>query len=101
MFVLTFETEFFVARHGFTEIEGTLVTARSDEMCRPMTSGVADLDLLRQAQHPRQLPDAVGAGQTKNRLISARNGRDFSSLGGATRRRVTPIAASVPRHYRA
>ncbi len=46
LFVLTFETEFF-ARHGFTEIEGTPVTAEVfDEMCRSYDIGVAEfLDL--------------------------------------------------------
>lgn len=46
LFVLTFETEFF-ARHGFTEIEGTPVTAEVyDEMCRSYDVGVAEfLDL--------------------------------------------------------
>lgn len=46
VFVLTFETEFF-ARHGFTEIEGTPVTAEVyEEMCRSYDTGVAEfLDL--------------------------------------------------------
>ena len=46
IFVLTFETEFF-GRHGFTEIEGTPVTAEVfDEMCRSYDIGVAEfLDL--------------------------------------------------------
>ncbi|MBV8862910.1 MAG: amino-acid N-acetyltransferase [Mycobacterium sp.] len=46
LFVLTFETEFF-ERHGFTEIEGTPVTAEVfDEMCRSYDIGVAEfLDL--------------------------------------------------------
>jgi amino-acid N-acetyltransferase len=46
LFVLTFETEFF-GRHGFTEIEGTPVTAEVyDEMCRSYDIGVAEfLDL--------------------------------------------------------
>jgi amino-acid N-acetyltransferase len=46
IFVLTFETEFF-ARHGFTEIEGTPVTAEVfEEMCRSYDIGVAEfLDL--------------------------------------------------------
>jgi len=46
LFVLTFETEFF-ARHGFTEIEGTPVTAEVfEEMCRSYDTGVAEfLDL--------------------------------------------------------
>ena len=46
LFVLTFETEFF-ARHGFTEIEGTPVTAEGfEEMCRSYDIGVAEfLDL--------------------------------------------------------
>lgn len=46
IFVLTFETEFF-GRHGFTEIEGTPVTAEVyDEMCRSYDTGVAEfLDL--------------------------------------------------------
>ena len=46
VFVLTFETEFF-ARHGFTEIEGTPVSAEVfDEMCRSYDIGVAEfLDL--------------------------------------------------------
>ncbi|MGN6336193.1 amino-acid N-acetyltransferase [Mycobacterium sp.] len=46
LFVLTFETEFF-ARHGFTEIEGTPVTAEVfEEMCRSYDIGVAEfLDL--------------------------------------------------------
>lgn len=46
LFVLTFETEFF-GRHGFTEIEGTPVTAEVyDEMCRSYDVGVAEfLDL--------------------------------------------------------
>jgi amino-acid N-acetyltransferase len=46
VFVLTFETEFF-ARHGFTEIEGTPVTAEVyEEMCRSCDTGVAEfLDL--------------------------------------------------------
>ena len=46
IFVLTFETEFF-SRHGFTEIEGTPVTAEVyEEMCRSYDTGVAEfLDL--------------------------------------------------------
>ncbi|WP_067705054.1 amino-acid N-acetyltransferase [Nocardia jejuensis] len=46
VFVLTFEVEFF-ARHGFTEIEGTPVTAEVyAEMCRSYDTGVAEfLDL--------------------------------------------------------
>lgn len=46
LFVLTFETEFF-SRHGFTEIEGTPVTAEVfEEMCRSYDLGVAEfLDL--------------------------------------------------------
>ena len=46
LFVLTFETEFF-AGHGFTEIEGTPVTAEVyEEMCRSYDIGVAEfLDL--------------------------------------------------------
>jgi amino-acid N-acetyltransferase len=46
LFVLTFETDFF-GRHGFTEIEGTPVTAEVfDEMCRSYDIGVAEfLDL--------------------------------------------------------
>jgi amino-acid N-acetyltransferase len=46
VFVLTFETAFF-ARHGFTEIEGTPVTAEVyEEMCRSYDTGVAEfLDL--------------------------------------------------------
>ena len=46
IFVLTFETEFF-NRHGFTEIEGTPVTAEVyEEMCRSYDTGVAEfLDL--------------------------------------------------------
>ncbi len=46
LFVLTFETGFF-AQHGFTEIEGTPVTAEVfEEMCRSYDIGVADfLDL--------------------------------------------------------
>jgi amino-acid N-acetyltransferase len=46
LFVLTFETEFF-ARHGFTEIEGTPVTAEvSEEISRSYDIGVAEfLDL--------------------------------------------------------
>ncbi|MGV1087012.1 MAG: amino-acid N-acetyltransferase [Mycobacterium sp.] len=46
LFVLTFETEFF-GRHGFTEIEGTPVTAEVyEEMCRSYDVGVAEfLDL--------------------------------------------------------
>ena len=46
IFVLTFETEFF-GRHGFTEIEGTPVTAEVyEEMCRSYDTGVAEfLDL--------------------------------------------------------
>jgi amino-acid N-acetyltransferase len=46
LFVLTFETGFF-ARHGFTEIEGTPVTAEVfEEMCRSYDIGVAEfLDL--------------------------------------------------------
>ncbi|BBY16523.1 amino-acid N-acetyltransferase [Mycolicibacterium litorale] len=46
IFVLTFEVEFF-ARHGFTEIDGTPVTAEVyEEMCRSYDTGVAEfLDL--------------------------------------------------------
>src|SRR5246127_4408297 len=46
LFVLTFETEFF-GEHGFTEIEGTPVTAEVfEEMCRSYDIGVAEfLDL--------------------------------------------------------
>ncbi len=46
LFVLTFETSFF-AQHGFTEIEGTPVTAEVyEEMCRSYDIGVAEfLDL--------------------------------------------------------
>jgi amino-acid N-acetyltransferase len=46
LFVLTFETEFF-GKHGFTEIEGTPVTAEVfEEMCRSYDLGVAEfLDL--------------------------------------------------------
>ncbi|HYB37086.1 MAG TPA: amino-acid N-acetyltransferase [Mycobacterium sp.] len=46
LFVLTFETEFF-SQHGFTEIEGTPVTAEVyEEMCRSYDLGVAEfLDL--------------------------------------------------------
>jgi len=46
IFVLTFEIDFF-ARHGFTEIEGTPVTAEVyEEMCRSYDIGVAEfLDL--------------------------------------------------------
>ncbi|WP_156664639.1 amino-acid N-acetyltransferase [Mycobacterium sp. 852002-51057_SCH5723018] len=46
VFVLTFETEFFT-KHGFTEIEGTPVTAEVyEEMCRSYDIGVAEfLDL--------------------------------------------------------
>jgi amino-acid N-acetyltransferase len=46
LFVLTFETEFF-AKHGFTEIEGTPVTAEVyEEMRRSYDIGVAEfLDL--------------------------------------------------------
>ncbi|MHA3022459.1 amino-acid N-acetyltransferase [Mycobacterium sp. BMJ-28] len=46
IFVLTFETGFF-GSHGFTEIEGTPVTAEVyDEMCRSYDTGVAEfLDL--------------------------------------------------------
>jgi amino-acid N-acetyltransferase len=46
LFVLTFETDFFGA-HGFTEIEGTPVTAEVyEEMCRSYDLGVAEfLDL--------------------------------------------------------
>lgn len=46
LFVLTFETEFF-SQHGFTEIEGTPVTAEVfEEMCRSYDIGVAEfLDL--------------------------------------------------------
>ncbi|GFG49601.1 N-acetylglutamate synthase [Mycolicibacterium agri] len=46
IFVLTFETEFF-SKHGFTEIEGTPVTAEVyEEMCRSYDTGVAEfLDL--------------------------------------------------------
>ncbi|AXY51948.1 amino-acid N-acetyltransferase [Rhodococcus ruber] len=46
LFVLTFEVEFF-GRHGFTEIDGTPVTAEVyAEMCRSYDTGVAEfLDL--------------------------------------------------------
>jgi amino-acid N-acetyltransferase len=46
LFVLTFEIEFF-GRYGFTEIEGTPVTAEVfEEMCRSYDLGVAEfLDL--------------------------------------------------------
>jgi amino-acid N-acetyltransferase len=46
IFVLTFEVDFF-ARHGFTEIDGTPVTAEVyEEMCRSYDTGVAEfLDL--------------------------------------------------------
>jgi amino-acid N-acetyltransferase len=46
IFVLTFEIEFF-GRHGFTEIDGTPVTAEVyEEMCRSYDIGVAEfLDL--------------------------------------------------------
>jgi amino-acid N-acetyltransferase len=46
LFVLTFETEFF-GRYGFTEIEGTPVTAEVfEEMCRSYDLGIAEfLDL--------------------------------------------------------
>ena len=46
LFVLTFEVDFFT-RHGFTEIEGTPVTAEVyAEMCRSYDTGVAEfLDL--------------------------------------------------------
>ena len=46
LFVLTFETDFF-STHGFTEIEGTPVTAEVyEEMCRSYDIGVAEfLDL--------------------------------------------------------
>lgn len=46
VFVLTFETGFF-GRHGFTEIEGSPVTAEVyEEMCRSYDVGVAEfLDL--------------------------------------------------------
>ena len=46
MFVLTFETSFF-AKHGFSEIAGTPVTAEVyEEMCRSYDAGVAEfLDL--------------------------------------------------------
>jgi len=46
LFVLTFETEFF-GGHGFSEIEGTPVTAEVyEEMCRSYDIGVAEfLDL--------------------------------------------------------
>ena len=46
VFVLTFMTEFF-GKHGFTEIEGTPVTAEVfEEMCRSYDIGVAEfLDL--------------------------------------------------------
>jgi amino-acid N-acetyltransferase len=46
LFVLTFETEFF-GRHGFTEIDGTPVTAEVyEEMCRSYDIGIAEfLDL--------------------------------------------------------
>lgn len=42
LFVLTFETEFF-GKHGFTEIEGTPVTAEVfEEMCRSYDIRVAE-----------------------------------------------------------
>ncbi|KKW63044.1 amino-acid N-acetyltransferase [Mycolicibacterium elephantis] len=46
IFVLTFEVEFF-SKHGFTEIDGTPVTAEVfEEMCRSYDTGVAEfLDL--------------------------------------------------------
>ncbi len=46
IFVLTFEIEFF-GKHGFTEIDGTPVTAEVyEEMCRSYDTGVAEfLDL--------------------------------------------------------
>ncbi len=46
VFVLTFEVDFFT-KHGFTEIEGTPVTAEVyEEMCRSYDTGVAEfLDL--------------------------------------------------------
>lgn len=46
LFVLTFETEFF-GRHGFSEIEGTPVTAEVfEQMCRSYDVGIAEfLDL--------------------------------------------------------
>lgn len=46
LFVLTFEIDFF-SRHGFTEIDGTPVTAEVfEEMCRSYDLGVAEfLDL--------------------------------------------------------
>ncbi|WP_461165510.1 amino-acid N-acetyltransferase [Tsukamurella serpentis] len=46
VFVLTFETEFF-SRHGFTEIDGTPVSAEVyHELCRSYDEGVAEfLDL--------------------------------------------------------
>ena len=46
VFVLTFETSFF-AKHGFSEIAGTPVTAEVyEEMCRSYDAGVAEfLDL--------------------------------------------------------
>ena len=46
LFVLTFEVDFF-ARHGFTEIDGTPVTAEVyAEMCRSYDTGIAEfLDL--------------------------------------------------------
>ena len=46
LFVLTFEVPFF-ERHGFTEIDGTPVTAEVfAEMCRSYDTGVAEfLDL--------------------------------------------------------
>lgn len=46
LFVLTFETDFF-SKHGFTEIDGTPVTAEVfEEMCRSYDLGVAEfLDL--------------------------------------------------------
>lgn len=63
LFVLTFETEFF-GKHGFTEIEGTPVTAEVfEEMCRSydIRGGRVFGPELRQAEHPRQLADAAGA----------------------------------------
>ena len=55
LFVLTFETEFF-GRHGFTEIEGTPVTAGCTRRCAgPMTSvSRVPGPELRQTQHPGQ-----------------------------------------------
>ncbi len=63
LFVLTFETEFF-ARHGFTEIEGTPVTAEVFEEMKPLLRHRCRRipgPQLRQAEHLGQLADAAGA----------------------------------------